>query len=183
MLTITKRANDYIRKSGIPKIRFGVKTNKGCAGFEYIWEAGQYNGGDYTLTFNNHYKILISQDDKKFVEDCIIDLKDVDDGTGYKITFNNTKVEVQCGCGESLDFPENIQDVEVWEPQVKVTHMYDEKDWENISVDKLLNSNGLTEYKTKYTEKIIDTRIEIAGDTVKKVDPKKLTDKYRNWRK
>ena len=61
--------------------------------------------------------------------------------------------------------------------------MYDEKDWENISVDKLLNSNGLTEYKTKYTEKIIDTRIEIAGDTVKKVDPKKLTDKYRNWRK
>ena len=69
MLTVTQRANAYIQKSGITEIRFGVKVNKGCAGFEYIWEAGQYNGGDYTLTFNHNYKIFIAKDHKKYVEE------------------------------------------------------------------------------------------------------------------
>jgi len=186
MLTITERADDYIQKSGITEIRFGVKTNKGCAGFEYIWEAGEFNGGDYTLNFNHNYKIYIDPKQKKYVEDCIIDLKDVDDGTGYKICFENTKVEVKCGCGESLDFPEDVKDEEVWEPIVKVTHMYTQAEWEDIDVDKLLDSKGLTEYKEKYLDRFVDTKINIAGDTVKKVDPskyKELTDKYRNWRK
>lgn len=186
MLTITQRADEYIQKSGITEIRFGVKTNKGCAGFEYIWEAGQYNGGDYTLTFNHKYKIFIAKDQKKYVEDCIIDLKDVDDGTGYKIQFNNEKVEVQCGCGESLDFPEDITDTEEWEPVIKVSHIYDQSEWEDIDVDKLMNSEGLSQYKEKYVGKFLDSKIEVAGDTVKKVDPskyKKLTEKYRNWRK
>ena len=183
MLTVTQRANDYIQKSGITEIRFGVKVNKGCAGFEYIWEAGQYNGGDYTLHFNHNYKILIAKDHKKYVEDCIIDLKDVDDGTGYKICFDNEKVEVKCGCGESLDFPDDVEDNEVWEPHIKVSHIYEPTEWESINVNDLLNSEGISEYKEKYQEKFIDTRIEIAGDTVKRVDPKKLTDKYRKWRK
>ena len=75
------------------------------------------------------------------------------------------------------------RDDEVWEPNIKVSHIYEPTEWESINVDDLLNSEGISEYKEKYQEKFIDTRIEIAGDTVKRVDPKKLTDKYRNWRK
>ncbi len=183
MLTITQRANDYIQKSGISEIRFGVKINKGCAGFEYIWEAGQYNGGDYTLNFNHNYRIYIDPKHKKYIESCVIDLKDVDDGTGYKICFDNEKVEVKCGCGESLDFPDDIQDIETWEPTIKISHIYDATGWEAENIKNLLNSTGITEYKEKYVEKLLDSKIEIAGDTVKKVDPNKLTDKYRNWRK
>lgn len=183
MLTITQRANDYIIKSGITEIRFGVKTNKGCAGFEYIWKAGQYNGGDYTLWFNNDYKIFIAKEQKKYIENCVIDLKDVDDGTGYKICFDNEKVEVKCGCGESLDFPDDIHDIEVWEPNIKVSHIYDATGWGAEDINNLLESNGMSDYKETYVEKTIDSRIETAGDTVKRVDPKKLSEKYRNWRK
>ena len=38
MLTITPRASSYIESTGINPIRFGVKPNKGCAGFEYDWD-------------------------------------------------------------------------------------------------------------------------------------------------
>ena len=185
MITISERANNYILRSGIKEIRFGVRPNKGCAGFEYIWEAGEYQGGDYQLNFNNKFTLLITEDSKKYVENCIVDLKDVDDGTGFKIEFINEKVEVKCGCGESLDFPEDIEELEPWQRTVSVAHMYSEADYKDVDFDKMQTD---PDYLKEYTEKFlnttsIDEAIKGAGDTVKRVDPKNLTDKYRDWRK
>ena len=89
MLTITQKADEYIRKTGMQEIRFGVKTNKGCAGFEYIWQQGYPSINDYRININDNYTLLIDKSLKKYVDDCEIDLETLDDKLGNKIVFNN----------------------------------------------------------------------------------------------
>ena len=109
MLTITQRAKDFISNTGIPVIRFGARPNKGCAGFEYIWEEGTYiPNEDYRININDKFMLLVDVTQKKYIDCCEIDLVEDHQGILTKIEFRNTKTEVVCGCGESLNFDENI---------------------------------------------------------------------------
>ena len=189
MLTITPRADTYISNCGIEFIRFGVKPNKGCAGFEYIWESSQSNKDDYVINVNDRYTLLINKYQKKYLDMCQIDLKDVDDNTGYKIQFNNEKVEVQCGCGESLDFADNISEdpKEVWEPRMTWRFFHDENNpWLQPHT---VNEDGVAEIK--FPNSNIDSLIREAGDSIresagfkptKKKEKQNLSNKYKLWR-
>ena len=182
MLTITPRADTYIANCGIPIIRFGVKPNKGCAGFEYIWEASEIDKDDYQININDNYTLLINKFQKKYLDMCEIDLKDVDDNTGYKIQFNNEKVEVQCGCGESLDFADNISEDhrEVWERKMTFRFFHDDNNpWLQPHT---VNEEGVAEIR--FPNENINELINDAGEIVKKEIPNKtnLSDKYRLWR-
>tara|TARA_B100001113_G_scaffold350602_1_gene348057 strand:- start:840 stop:1391 length:552 start_codon:yes stop_codon:yes gene_type:complete len=180
MLTITPRADTYISNCGIPKIRFGVRTNKGCAGFEYIWEADEPTPNDYQINVNDKYTLLIDIKHKKYIDECSIDLKDVDDGTGYKICFDNEKVEVKCGCGESLDFPDDVSESpsELWEPKMTFRFFHEDNNpWLNpAEVDEEGNA------KITFGNESIDHAIRGAGDSVTETKETDLSDKYKQWR-
>lgn len=174
MLTITQKADEYIRKTGMQEIRFGVKTNKGCAGFEYIWQQGYPSINDYRININDNYTLLIDKSLKKYVDDCEIDLETLDDKLGNKIVFNNEKVEVKCGCGESLDFPDDIEENDIaWDDVQTYRFFYTEESWMNMANK---NDQGGLSLNPKSVE--IETKIKNAGDTVSV-----MTDKYKRWRK
>ena len=182
MLTITPKADNYLRKAGIKYIRFGVKPNKGCAGFEYIWEKGEPTEVDYLININDAYTLIIAPNHKKYVDQCMIDLKDVDDGTGYKIKFINDKVEVQCGCGESLDFPDDIREdpKEAWNKVMTFRFFHDDNNpWLNATD----NGDDTSTISFDPTLNLVDDEIAIAGDTVKEVKPEvDLSRKYKQWK-
>jgi Fe-S cluster assembly iron-binding protein IscA len=176
MLTITQKANDYILNSGITEIRFGVKTNKGCAGFEYIWQKGYPGIDDYRININDDYTLLIDKTLKKYIDNCEIDLEETE--LEHKIVFNNEKVSVQCGCGESLDFPDDIQENDtLWEDQQTYRFFYSVEEWQSLA--RVQDNGDLT---LELGEVNIDKKIKKQGDTVKEVPSKKVSEKYKQWR-
>ena len=185
MLTITPKADKFIVESGIETIRFGVRPNKGCAGYEYIWEKGEIKLGDYRIKVNDRYTLLIAGDQKKYLDQCEIDLIEVDEGIGQKIQFNNSKTKDVCGCGESLDFPKEIYEdpAEVWEPKMnfRFFHEYNNP-WTEGEEEQTLNFGGID------ISHHLDDAITIKPkpSEVKKYDPSSSNDlskKYRDWRK
>ncbi len=182
MLTITPRADKFILNSGIKNIRFGVVPNKGCAGYEYVWEE-EFNPNtdrDYIINVNDTYNLIINVDQKKYIDDCSIDLKDVDDNTGYKINFKNEKTENVCGCGESLDFPKLIRENDqTWERNMTFRFFTEENNpWQKADIDE--ETGDATISFGRNQDSVIDENIKSAGDTVVKVDPKTLSQKYKD---
>ena len=183
MLTITPKADKFIVESGIETIRFGVRPNKGCAGYEYIWEKGEIKLGDYRIRVNDRYTLLIEPGQKKYLDQCEIDLIEVDEGIGQKIQFNNNKTKDVCGCGESLDFPKDIEEdpIEVWEPEMnfRFFHEYNNP-WVEGEEEQVLSFGGV-DIDTSHLKPPVKPKPEI----VNKYDPASpdLSKKYRDWRK
>lgn len=190
MLTITPRASSYIESTGINPIRFGVKPNKGCAGFEYIWQQGEIEPNDYRININDKFTILVARNHKKYVDDCQVDLKDIDDGTGYKICFDNKKTQHICGCGESLDFAPSIRDSGTWQETWTIRTFDENFVWDKNSTNKETGEpESVLEFDTRAK---IESDIKLAGDSVRDVRGNnavkhyragQLSDKYKNWRK
>jgi iron-sulfur cluster assembly accessory protein len=105
--TITPKADTYLRQRGVEHIRFGVRENKGCSGWEYIWEYGEKRKYDYHWLINDTYNIYIDSAHKQYLEDIEIDYSEHQ--LGNKVIFNNKKVDITCGCGESINFPANLK--------------------------------------------------------------------------
>ena len=183
MLTITPKADKFIVESGIETIRFGVRPNKGCAGYEYIWEKGEIKLGDYRIRVNDRYTLLIAGDQKKYLDQCEIDLIEVDEGIGQKIQFNNSKTKDVCGCGESLDFPKDIEEdpIELWEPEMnfRFFHEYNNP-WVEGEEEQVLSFGG-ADIDTSHLKPPVKPKPEI----VNKYAPASpdLSKKYRDWRK
>ena len=184
MFTITPKADKFIVESGIETIRFGVRPNKGCAGYEYILEKGEIKLGDYRIRVNDRYTILIEPGQKKYLDQCEIDLIEVDEGIGQKIQFNNNKTKDVCGCGESLDFPKDIEEdpIEAWEPEMnfRFFHEYNNP-WTEGEEEQTISFGGVDFDTTSHLKVPVKPKPEI----VNKYDPKAtdLSKKYRDWRK
>jgi len=188
MLTITPRAENYIQTTGIPIIRFGARPNKGCAGFEYIWEKGTFiPRQDYRINVNDKFMLVVSYTMKKYIDCCEIDLKSQDDGLLSKIEFRNEKTEVVCGCGESLNFADDIDDCpdQGWSlefPFTMRTFGPGNDPWKNA----LPNENGEVKISPSGSR---DDKIEhpmvkkYNNDTVREVSPNTLSNKYKRWTK
>jgi len=182
MLTITPTAEDWIATTGINPIRFGARPNKGCAGYEYIWERGTYiEGRDYQLNINDRFTILVGVNHKRYVDCCEIDLKTQDDGLLTKVEFKNEKTKVVCGCGESLDFEENIADNpdEIWAMGRMINYRSfgpHNDPWKKVEP----NEDG--DLVVRPSIEVVKPEL-LQRDTVKEVTPNTLTNKYKNWRK
>ena len=105
MLTITPKADKFIVESGIETIRFGVRPNKGCAGYEYIFAEDNIKDGDEVLDYGK-FNLLIDRMSQPYLSGMTLDY--VKEGINEFFKFLNPNEQSACGCGVSVQFNENI---------------------------------------------------------------------------
>ena len=91
MLTLTERAEQYLKTVGKPNVSLTVKGG-GCTGFQYQW-----NTTDEEPTIGNVWVDPIAE---MFLFGCTVDYVEELGGSYLKVI--NPNATAQCGCGESF---------------------------------------------------------------------------------
>jgi iron-sulfur cluster assembly accessory protein len=106
MIELTDEANKQLLKNQSndkwKNIRLGI-TGGGCAGFEYIFDSSNDDGGPNDVVLpNGEYNILIDKMSVPYLSGMTLDF--VEEGLNKIFKFVNPKEQASCGCGVSINF-------------------------------------------------------------------------------
>jgi iron-sulfur cluster insertion protein len=91
MITLTEKAEQYLKTVGDPNVYLSVKGG-GCSGFTYIWDVT-----DKEPTVGNLHVDPIAE---MFVMGCTVDY--ITELGGSYLQVVNPNAVASCGCGESF---------------------------------------------------------------------------------
>jgi iron-sulfur cluster assembly accessory protein len=91
MITLTEKAEQYLKTVGDPNVNLSVKGG-GCSGFTYIWDVT-----DKEPTVGNLHVDPIAE---MFVMGCTVDY--ITELGGSYLQVVNPNAVASCGCGESF---------------------------------------------------------------------------------